>query len=204
MLKDKKFIFLGSSVTFGALSGEYSFVECLRDEDGITVLSKEAVSGTTLVTSEPDNYIERMLTIDKNLKADMFICQLSTNDGTRDKPLGVISNGTALEDFDTETITGALEYVIKYASDTWNCPVVFYTGSWFECDLYNQMVDRLYELSKKWDIEIIDLYNDKELNSIDKSIYDSYMADPIHPNRDGYVKWWTPFMRDRIIEIFSL
>ena len=56
--------------------------------------------------------------------------QLSTNDATTKKELGQISKGFDQPDFDTKTITGAEEFIIWYAQETWNCPVIFYTGSY--------------------------------------------------------------------------
>ena len=73
-LKGKTVIFLGSSVTFGSASKGESFVEFLAKRDGIKPI-KEAVSGTTLVDNGPSSYISRMKTIDKNIKADAFICR---------------------------------------------------------------------------------------------------------------------------------
>ncbi|MBR3349714.1 MAG: SGNH/GDSL hydrolase family protein [Solobacterium sp.] len=187
-LKGKTIIFLGSSVTFGAASLEQSFVEYLEAKEGIIPV-KEAVSGTTLVTSEENNYIERMEKLSKDIRADAFICQLSTNDATRNKPLGIISKDG---NFDTETIIGAIEYIISYAKETWHCPVYFYTGTKYDSALYAKMVEALYDIQKKWNIGIIDLWNNEEMCSVSKEDYALWMADPIHPSKAGYRDWWTP------------
>ena len=81
-----------------------------------------------------------MKTINPDIPADAFICQLSTNDATRHMPLGTISGGFELADFDTETVAGAIEYIIAYAEKTWHCPVLFYTGTRFDCEEYGEMV----------------------------------------------------------------
>ena len=54
-----------------------------------------------------------MKKIDKNIKADAFVCQLSTNDATKEMPLGVISDSFNMNDFDTQTVAGAIEYMMK-------------------------------------------------------------------------------------------
>ncbi len=190
-INGKTFIFLGSSVTYGSASGGYSFADYIRDDYDCTCI-KEAVSGTTLVDNGSDSYVQRMLKIDKTIDADHFICQLSTNDASQGKPLGKVSESMELEDFDTRTIIGAMEYIICYAKETWDCPVSFYTGTKYDSVAYGKMVDALYELQEKWGIGIIDLWNDEEMNSISESKYNSYMSDPIHPNRLGYKVWWTP------------
>lgn len=124
--------FLGSSVTLGATSLETSFAEYIAVRNNCTYV-KEAVSGTTLADNDKNSYIQRMLhNIDPNAQFDAFICQLSTNDASSAIPLGEISSSRNLEDFDTKTVLGALEYIIVYADTTWHCPVVFYTGTQYD------------------------------------------------------------------------
>lgn len=190
-LQDKTIIFLGSSVTYGSAAKGESFVDFMVKRDGIHAI-KEAVSGTTLVDNGEDSYIRRMLKIDPNVSADAFICQLSTNDASDKLPLGEISGGKALSDFDTSTVAGAIEYIIAYAQQTWDCPVVFYTGTQYNNAEYEKMVDLLLDLQQKWDIGVIDLWNDPEMNAVSKADYNLYMSDSIHPTRAGYRDWWTP------------
>ena len=202
-LNGKTIIFLGSSVTYGAASKGISFVEYLEKADGIIPI-KEALSGTTLVDEKVKgkaSYIERLKTIDTNIKADGFVCQLSTNDATMKKPLGVVSDSFELNDFDTKTIAGAIEYIIAYARNTFKCPVIFYTNTRYNSDYYQKMVDLLYLIKDKWNIEIIDLWNDESMNNISKQEYNLYMVDKIHPSRAGYLLWWTPVFEDRLKEI---
>lgn len=194
-LKDKTIIFLGSSVTYGFAAHGESFVDYLEKQDRITAI-KEAVSGTTLVDDKSNSYVSRMKAIDTSIKADAFVCQLSTNDATQDKPLGKLSDSKNISDFDTHTIIGAMEYIVAYARDTWNCPVIFYTGTKYDSENYKTMVDALYQVQEKWDIGIIDLWNNKDMNEVAEKDYKVYMNDPIHPTRKGYKEWWTPVIRE--------
>lgn len=192
-LNGKRIIFLGSSVTFGAASLEQSFVEFLQAEDGV-IPYKEAVSGTTLADLSEDSYIARMKTIPTDWSADAFVCQLSTNDATKNLPLGEI--GCA----DTKTVAGAIEYIIEYAKKTWNCPVIFYTGTKYDSENYGRMVELLYAIARKHEIAVIGLWN-HPMNQIIKEDYDLYMADGIHPTKAGYRDWWTPEIRRILIGI---
>lgn len=216
-LKGKTIIYLGSSVTYGSDSLGVSFVEYIDRLNGTTSV-KEAVSGTTLVTkddacvdprsqerssSSGSSYIPRMKTINPDIPADAFICQLSTNDATRHMPLGKISEGFELTDFGTETVAGAIEYIIAYAGKTWHCPVLFYTGTRFDCEEYGEMVKLLLEIQKKWKIGVIDLWNDKALNAISEKDYNLYMSNPIHPTQAGYLLWWTPAMETYLYEFLK-
>ena len=101
------YIFLGSSVTYGA-DGR-SMCEYLAQTTDANIL-KWAVSGTTLATAFDNSYVARLqAVIDTQDHCDHFICQLSTNDAGRGCDLGVISESFSAEDFDTATIIGAME-----------------------------------------------------------------------------------------------
>lgn len=199
-LKGKTVIFLGSSVTYGAASLGESFADDLSARLQCNVV-KEAVSGTTLSTTSPNSYVTRLDNI-KTRQADLFICQLSTNDASQKKPLGEVTDSERMEDFDTDTVAGAMEYIIAYAKDKWDCPVVFYTNPKYDRDEYAAMVELLYEIRDKWGIGVIDLWT--ELPEITEEERALYMADAIHPTRAGYLEWWTPVMEKDIIEMMEL
>lgn len=205
ILKGKKIIFLGSSVTEGATSMGTSFVEYMEKRDGISAV-KEAVSGTTLVTEGDKNnqsYISRMKKLDTNMKVDAFICQLSTNDATQKKELGKVEKGFDKDSFNTDTVAGAIEYIIAYAQETWKCPVIFYTGTRYDDEKYGKMVEVLHEIQQKWGIGVIDLWNDTQLNEISKDKRKLYMANSIHPTKAGYLLWWTPVMEKYLQEYLN-
>lgn len=198
----KTVIFLGSSVTFGYGSFGVSFADFLEKTDGIIAI-KEAVSGTTLVDVKSSSYVSRMKTIDKNIKADAFVCQLSTNDATKEMPLGEITDGYNKNDFDTHTVAGAIEYIVAYAKETWNCPVVFFTQSKYDSEHYAKMVELLLEIQKKWDVTVIDFWNNEEINSITDEQKSLYLVDHIHPTKAGYKEWWLPEFRKCLYEIIK-
>ena len=201
-IKDKTVIFLGSSVTYGYGSMGVSFADFLEKTDGINTI-KEAVSGTTLVNVKDNSYVSRMKTIDKNIKADAFVCQLSTNDATKEIPLGEISTSYDINDFDTQTIAGAIEYIIVYAKNTWDCPVVFYTQAKYDSDHYEKMVNLLLETQDKWDITVIDFWNDAEINNITEEQRKIYLIDHIHPTKAGYKEWWLPKFQETLYEVIK-
>ena len=201
-LNGKTIVFLGSSVTVGSAAESESFVEFMEKRDGINPI-KEAVSGTTLVDNGDKSYISRLKKMDTEIQPDAFVCQLSTNDATRKLTLGDIAEGTDPDSFDTDTITGALEYIISYARETWDCPVIFYTGTKYNSQAYEAMVSRLLELQEKWNIVVIDLWNDPDMNAVSEEDYKLYMFDSIHPTRAGYRDWWTPKFEAALISVFQ-
>ena len=198
-LKGKNVLFLGSSVTYGSASLRQGIPEYFAARFGCNY-TKEAVSGTTLVDNGKNSYVQRLLNnVDPNASYDLLICQLSTNDASKEMPLGEISDSKNLEDFDTSTITGAMEYIICYAQETWGCKVVFYTGSRYDSAPYEAMVSRLLELEEKWGIGVLNLWSSDEFNKLSDEARSLYMYDNIHPTKAGYRDWWCPEMERQLL-----
>ena len=197
-LDGKTFIFLGSSVTYGSASNGWSMADYIAENNDCTV-HKWAKSGTTLVDNGADSYVQRMLnTLKRVRKCDHFIVQLSTNDATQNKPLGKLSDSMNKEDFDTSTIMGAIEFIIATAKETYGCEVSFYTGTRYNSTAYQNMINALYQIAKKWDIGIIDLWADREMNKVSAADRQRYMSDDIHPTRVGYEEWWGPKFQEHL------
>lgn len=200
-IEGKTVLFLGSSVTYGSASGGVSFADYIGKRDGCTVI-KSAVSGTTLVESGINSYVSRLKKLGAE-KVDLFVCQLSTNDASQKKELGKIIESKNLNDFDTKTIAGAIEYIICYSKEKWNCPVIFYTNPHYDSDLYGEMVGILKEAEAKWGISVIDMWNDARLNAALNKNTALYMADKIHPTKAGYLEIWTPFMEKTVFGVMK-
>ena len=65
------------------------------------------------------------------------------------------------------------------------------------------MVSALLELQKKWDIGVIDLWNDEDMNAVSEADYELYMNDKIHPTQAGYLLWWTPKFQEYLYEYLA-
>lgn len=203
-LPGKKIAFLGSSITIGAGAFNTSFVDGLEAKDKI-IPYESAVSGTTLAGNEKDTYLQRLrdkLTI-KNTEFDLFICQLSTNDGRKGKSVGKITKNTQAEGFDQNTTFGAIEYICQYVQRHWKCPLVFFT-----ClrdpdnQEYRALMDGLYQLQDKWHFYIIDLWGNQKLRRATAND-PLAMVDDAHPTREGYVKLWLPIFEEKLNNILK-
>lgn len=178
-LRNKTILFLGSSVTYGFASGGVSFADIMGETCCVNCI-KEAVSGTTLADIDDSSYVARLKRIDKNIALDLFVCQLSTNDASPERNI---------EPYKTEQ---AIRFVLEYVRNTFGCPIVFYTGAYFKNERYEKLIELLYTLQTEYDFYILDLFNDRDMLSVDKEDYRRYMSDPIHPTITGYKEWWTP------------
>ncbi len=183
-LKNKTILFLGSSVTRGSAAQDTSFVDIIRDTCESNCI-KEAVSGTTLADIDERSYVSRLKKVDAALPVDLFVCQLSTND--------------AAQKINLSQTEAAIRFILDYVKDTYHCPIVFYTGTYFESKEYAQMVELLLALKAEYEFEILNFFNDKEMAEIDEETYKKYMRDPVHPTLLGYQEWWTP----KFIEFFK-
>lgn len=202
-LNGKTYFFLGSSVTRGERSEGESMADFVAKRNGCQCI-KEAVSGTTLMDNGETSYVQRLdaylASGDRAEYLDAFICQLSTNDIKYPDSFGTVTDTEqrSVEDFDRTTTSGAMEYIIVKARETWDCPVVFYTNSDFHNENYETMLELLDQVADKWGVEVIDLYRDEAFNDISDEDKDLYMSDTTHPTKAGYRDWWTPKFEEKL------
>jgi lysophospholipase L1-like esterase len=201
-LEGKTVLFLGSSVTYGYAAFGHSFADDLREIYGVNAV-KEAVSGTTLADLKDNSYVSRLKKLDTELRPDAVLCQLSTNDATKGVPLGEIAAGFEKDKFDTASVAGAIEYIIAYVKDTWGCPIVFYTQARYGSDAYADMTALLQKIGEKWEIGVIDLWNDDAFNEITEEERRRWLADAIHPTKAGYREWWLPKIARELEAVFE-
>lgn len=197
-------IWLGSSVTYGTKSDGYSMAHAIGDNHPESTFEIYAVGGTTLVNDAETSYINRMKAIVPEAQPDLFIVQLSTNDATIGKPYGELTDSFDPTTFDDKTIIGAMETIISYVQAVFGCPVVFYSGSYFDSEAYALMVDIMLDIQAKWGTGVVDLFHNEEMTALyGTEQHAAYMADDIHPNRLGYVEWWTPVFEEYLAEFVT-
>lgn len=193
----KKIGFLGSSITYGAASHGSSFVEYLQARDGV-ISTKSAVSGTTLAGHESQTYVSRLIhDFDTNDHYDLFVCQLSTNDERFGKVMGAHTPASQTGNFDTNSTLGAIEFICQYIKENFHCPILFYTCVRKAGSSYGDLVANLDELQLKWHFDILNLWSNPVIKSLNKSTPYA-MLDDAHPTKLGYQKIWTPLFEQAI------
>ncbi len=197
-LAGEKICVLGSSIVDGVAARHHAVAEYFAARFDCDY-TKEAVIGTTLADTKKNSYVARIRKLDPEEPYKLLLCQLATNDATKGSVLGEISQG---QDFDTSTTTGAIEYIICYARQTWDCPVVFFTNTRFDSPEYDAMVKRLYELQEKYGIGIIDLWQE-DINNISDEQRKVYLFNSIHPTMAGYRDWWGPEMERQFLSYWK-
>lgn len=233
-LAGKTIYWLGSSVTYGACSGGESMADFLAAKTG-AICKKDAVSGTTIFTdgktenTGAESYTSRLKNsteFNKNAIVDAFICQISTNDAWGDRAVnrGYVTDISVQDkdEFNLKTTMGGVEYIISYVTEIWDCPIYFYSGSYFgdtgtgnrtngnpTGTGYKKMIDDVKVAVAKWqelgyEVDVIDLYNDEDFNNqVSDDYYKWCTNDPVHPKRAGYLNWWMPYFEQYLIVKFE-
>ena len=60
----------------------------------------------------------------------------------------------------------------------------------------NKRKNKQIRLREKWNISVLDLWNDAQFNDLTQDERKLYLADAIHPTQAGYKDWWLPKFRD--------
>ena len=223
-LQGKTIFWLGSSITFGLTAHGEATADMFAKHNGATCY-KEAASGTTIAnipateemaailtqiigadpSKEDLSFTARIHDLPLEVKPDLFVLQLSTNDSRLPaESIGAISEGFDTAGFDLATTLGGMEYIMAYVRDHWHCPVLIYTSPFLSDDQYMAMLDNAYKVADKWGAYILDLTTDEAFNAEGREHFDLYMApDGIHPTRAGYRLWWLPRFEERIAEILQ-
>lgn len=223
-LKDKTIGYLGSSITVGFQSQNVAFPDYIEKITGSKTI-KQAITGGPLAKKEgvrdEISYITQLENnLSQNDTLDALVVQLSTNDTTLGIEIGELSTSNDKDDFDYSTVIGAMEYIIAYVKEKWDCPVIFYINPYLSDDMiqryadannanadeikaayqdtYEKMIDALYIVQNKWNISIIDMWNNDDFKNINLDLRDYYMADPIHPTKAGYLFWYTPYIQQQL------
>lgn len=149
-------------------------------------------SGTSFSTQKSDRII-KYLTDRTESSFDYIITNGGVNDAWVSAPVGTLSTGFALSDFNKSTFAGALEEFFftarqKYPNATigyimtFSMPSANY-GKVSNMEAYYAVAKQICE---KWNVPYLDLYHNTELcNNQLKTATTTYLADYVHPDGAG-------------------
>ena len=194
-LQGKSALFMGDSIT-QAGPGDLSLYHCgwagrIAASAGMECINA-GVSGASVSTRFPDNRVITQMDNYKNRSFDFVIMHGGVNDAWFEAPLGQMSEGTELSDFNITTFAGGLEELFYTAKKNYpeaplgyivNYPTTWSEGKLSELDKY---MDEAIKICEKWGVSYLDLYHDTNLHKelkIDKLVY---LPDRVHPNGLGF------------------
>ena len=203
ILKNKKMLFLGDSITFGVGVSDPDNIYWKRFSINDGCLTKGyGISGTRIAANinpsiypEDDNlyFITRVPSMDAD--ADVVVVFGGTNDfGHGDAPLG------SMTDRENTTFYGALHnLMIALMKKYPQAKIVFMTPA-HRCgevkpadDIsptnggsLQKYVDAIIEVAAVYDIAVFDLYRAWDIDPEIPEMKQRYMTDGLHPNDDGH------------------
>ena len=194
ILKGRSVLFLGDSIV--SSQRDTSLFYCgwadrIGIVNGMNYINK-GKSGTSMSTKKNDRIITYLKEMAGN-DYDYIITNGGVNDAWVSAPVGTVSNGFYIDDFDTSTFAGALEEFFFFAREIYPDSIIGYIctfsmpaakgGNLADMSAY---YDVAKQICKKWDVHCLDIYNNTEFcKNVLKTHTTQYMADNVHPNGAG-------------------
>ena len=147
---------------------------------------------------------------------DIILLEGGANDFTQYRPMGNMTNEFSFDsqNFDETTFIGALEMALNKLTTKYpGVPIIWiYThrentrtekSNGTVTVNFTTMHDRSIETCNKWSIPVVDIYNESGLNTMLSYYRTNYTSngDGTHPNENGYLKYYIPFIIEKIKEI---
>ena len=229
-LLHKRALFCGDSICYGQWDtpvGYGGWAKRIGDAYEMTV-DNFSGSGWSISTVGPavGDGVGRIINLVDRAKGntyDYVILQGGVNDayGTDGQPgnwadPGVVSDSFDVADFDVTTYAGALEELFYYSYEYFPDAILGYiltfatpgsTGFGHTDDMepYYSVGIKVCE---KWGVQYLDLYHDDYVtNTLLQTNTNRYLADPLHPNADGYdrlspyiAQWMETLVDNQIIK----
>lgn len=209
-LSNKTILFNGDSIVQSNLNSDPQIVTPIAPNDNRGWVARTqinnpnsicygyGVSGTTITkrNNQNDSILERCVTMfTQHPNADYIILEGGINDMFLDLPIGEITDGYN-DTYNEYTFCGALESMFRYITLNFKgkkCGFIniFKVPS---CTNQKNYVPKIIDICKKWQIPMLDLYNESDLNYYLDSIRQDYSritelrpdGDGLHPNSNGY------------------
>ena len=209
-LSNKTILFNGDSIVHSNLNSDPQIITPIAPNDNRGWVARTqinnpnsicygyGVSGTTITkrNNQNDSILERCVTMfTQHPNADYIILEGGINDMFLALPIGEITNGYN-DTYDEYTFCGALESMFRYITLNFKGKKCGFINIFKVPSCTNQKyyVPKIIDICKKWQIPMLDLYNESDLNYYLDSIRQDYSqitelrpdGDGLHPNSNGY------------------
>lgn len=196
----KSALFIGDSISYGA--GDLAaWASRLKYQFNLNMKNKSRSSWIVAKGDLELGSIQTQLEEEINHSYDYIVVEGGINDIMRNSwdenrcKLGAISSSYALEDFDVNTFAGGLEAIFYHATTEFKGAKVGYIltykpsesfingAGWTNAEAY---VSAAKAICEKWDIPILNMWDDTELNEKLHAEGSPYLTDGLHFSHDGY------------------
>ncbi|MBQ6488892.1 MAG: SGNH/GDSL hydrolase family protein [Solobacterium sp.] len=198
-LSGKQILWLGSSFSAGTGSGGTALTDYLKQINDAEIIN-ESLAHSYLSSVTQNSAVKRFRSsLALVSHADYLVIEVSPIDA--EMTHGAVSDSMDRFTFNIKTTTGALEYLIAYARELWDPVIILFTLPYCSDPAYEQLLSRIHQVSDKWNVHLIDMYNDRELENPDPVKRSLYMSDISHPTKAGLRDWIVPYMQEKLLNI---
>lgn len=207
VLAGKKIVYDGDSIAADRVASGGAYARIIADVTGGTYVN-QAVGGGLLTASNSVHSVVNNLT-NLPLDGDLYCFEGGINDYWGNVPIGTCTYGDYTGTLDKTTICGAMETIFRYALDTFvGKPVCFVivhkvqkTG-WqtnSNGNTFKDYRDAMVMVCEKYSIPYYDAFTESGLNGWNNAQNAAYLTangngtgDGIHPNEEGYRRYYVP------------
>lgn len=215
-LKGKRVLAFGDSIMYGAGNNGEGIADLIATKYGMQVRDY-SVPGAAVGDRGDRSRIANQIRVAyaAQEKADIILLNGGTNDmgGT---PFGEFAEGFDMSDTEEMTYTGGFQKSLWLLGQYWKGVPVVYTRV-HNMNLVDDKTERRYgeramDITAKWGITSVDLYNGSGMNTEIAEVCDRYTFvderygkehDSIHPNAFGYAKFYLPLIGDAVADEFA-
>ncbi|MCH5210872.1 MAG: glycosyl hydrolase 115 family protein [Oscillospiraceae bacterium] len=213
VINNKSVYAFGDSIVYGHTAPAQSFMRLIANDYAIK-LNMMAKNGATIM--ESSNHILTQIKNAPSAKPDIVVFEGYTNDayGSKEADPEFNPNGTQRDVtecygeitpegtttfFDTNTFCGSFENTIKTMKDKWgdDAKYVFVTihkSGARNFEIQKRLHDLTVAMCEKWDIAVVDMFEDSTLDTRDSAQMNKYMigAKGSHPNVVACKEFYIP------------
>lgn len=197
---------IGDSIVEGA-NNNGGYPASLQNLLPNTLIVNKGVSGSTIAFNTGRRSIAQHY---NDIKPNSNIVTIGGgwNDWALATPLGTLTT-TYTDEINTDTFIGALEYLFRNLINNYpNCRFIYITTHNVRNDYnnpnannntYTDFINATINTCKKYGIPYVDLYHQSQLNTgIDILKQFTNNNDGLHPTKEGYNKFYTPYIMERL------
>lgn len=215
-LKGKKILAFGDSIMHGSGNHDEGIADLIAAKYGMTVKDYSVPGASFGDRGERSRICNQIRVAYRDqAQADLILLNGGTNDMGR-TPFGETVAGFDMTGVEENSFSGGMQKALWMLKTEWKGIPIIYTRvhnmDLVEDKLERHYGDRALDITDKWGVKSVDLYNGTTMNTENKAICDRYTFvderygsahDSIHPNALGYAKFYLPLISEAVTEQFS-
>lgn len=214
-LENKTVLSFGDSIMHGEGNDYVGIAELISlkyNTNAIDYSKGGATFGVATGREQISNQILRA--IQNNEQADVILINGGTND-MRHVPFGAVADKDdfAYGEHGRNQFCQGMEYALGLLKDNYpDTPLLYIRAHDMMFSLERNELHygkTALDICKKWDVPVADIFNDTDFDAHDEDIRYEYTyhsrrcpyGDSVHPNRDGYYKYYVPLVVTELLEL---